>query len=496
MDFLDPAKHRRHMITIIVGYFFIALAVGMATLVLLYYADGFGFGKNGQVIQNGLMFVSSTPNPANVYLNGKLSKSQTNSRIVLEEGEYTMELKRAGYRTWRREVTINGGEVVHYDYPFLIPDTLTSNTVKTYDEAPQLTLQSPDKHWLMVSRASQFNQFEMFNIQDPKSGVTSTMITVPDSVLTKATTTQSWQLAEWSNDNKHILLRHLFDSSSEYILVDRSAPDKSINLTQTLGKTTADIHLVDKRYDSYYLFDATKHTLAKASLDTPEPAAYLDHVLAFKSYGTDTVLYAAASGTAGDGTVHLRLQQGSTSTTLRELAAGTTYLVDLAKYDGSLYIAASAVSEGRVYVYKDPVAQINDSNIGVAVPVQVLRVNAPSYMAFSANTRFVMAEGGTSFGVYDAEDQKGFSYVTSGVLDAPQTNATWMDGHRLMYVSGNTVDIFDYDNSNHQKLVADNAAYVPAFDSNFRYLFTFVPSAQDATKTNLQNTSLRTPADR
>jgi hypothetical protein len=496
MDFLDPEKHRRHMVTIAIGYCFIALAVGMATLVLLYYAYGFSFGKNGQVIQNGLMFVSSTPNPANVYLNGKLNKVQTNSRITLEEGEYFMQLKRDGYRTWQRSVTIDGGKVVHYDYPFLIPTTLTSTALKTYDEPPQITMQSPDKRWLIVNRASSVDQFEVFDLKNPKTAVTSENITVPADLLSKATASQSWQLVEWSNDNRHVLLRHMFDGGSEYILLDRASPDKSLNLTQTLGQNPTELRLVDKKYDRYYLLDATKQTLSSASLSAPQPELRLDHVLAFKSYGSDTILYAAAAGADTDGSVRLKLVEGTHSYTLRELPPGTTYLVDIAKYDGSIYLAATASSENKVYVYENPVAQINDATIGQAIPVQVLRVTAPTYMSFSANTRFVMAEGGQSFGVYDAEDEKGFTYTVSDTLDAPQEHATWMDGHRLMYVSGGTVTIFDYDNINRQKLVADKPGYLPSFDASFKYLFTFAPNEQDAAKTSLSSTPLRTLADR
>jgi hypothetical protein len=496
MDFLDPEKHRRHMLTIAVGYVFIALAVGMATLVLLYYAYGFSFGKNGQVIQNGLMFVASTPNPANVYLNGKLSKSQTNSRIILEEGEYGMQFKRDGYRTWQRSVTIDGGKVVHYDYPFLIPNSLSSTAVKTYDEAPQLTTQSPDKRWLMVARATTFGQFEVFNLRDPKAGVTSEEISLPAGLLSKATTSQSWQLMEWSNDNRHLLLKHIYDANSEFILIDRSTPERSQNLTQVLGTNPTELRLVDKRFDRYYLYDAEKQTLSSATLSAPAPVIKLEHVLAFKSYGTDTIVYAAAPGADSDGLVHVKLLQGTTSYSLRALPPGTTYLVDMAKYDGGVYIAAAAAIDNKVYVYHNPVAQINDPDVGVAVPVQVLRVTAPSYMAFSANTRFLMAEGGNSFGVYDAEDEKGFSYTTPDPIDAPQVHANWMDGHRLTYVSGGNVTIFDYDNINRQKLVAGKPDYQPVFDGSYKYLFTFAPGANDAAKTSLTSTSLRSAADR
>lgn len=496
MDFLDPDKHRRHLATIAVGYVFIALAVGLATLVLLYYAYGYSFGKNGQVIQNGLMFVSSTPNPANVYLNNIRNNAQTNSRIILEEGEYNMRLERAGYRTWQRAVTIDGGKVVHYDYPFLIPKTLDSTPVKTYDEAPQLTLQSPDKRWLVVNRASSFNQFEFFDLRTPKTSIPSENVTLPEGILTKPTKSQSWQLMEWSNDNRHILLKHIYDDTSEYILFDRLAVDKSINLTQTLGTNPTELRLVDKRYDRYYLYDGPKQTLSSATLAAPQPVLKLEHVLAFKSYGTDTIVYAASPNADSDGSVRLKLVEGGTSYTLRQLPAGTSYLVDIAKYDGSVYIAASASSDNKVYVYQNPVAQINDSSIGIAVPVQVLRVTAPTYMAFSANTRFVMAEGGSSFGVYDAEDEKGFSYTVKDSLDAPQLHATWMDGHRLMYTTAGSVVIFDYDNINRQQLVANKPEYLPAFDPTYKYIFTLASNADGASKTTLTSTSLRTPADR
>ena len=75
MEFLDPAKQTRHRIILWVGYVLVAVGIVIATLVLLYQAYGFGLGKNGTVIQNGLVFLSSQPRPANIYMNGKLEYS-------------------------------------------------------------------------------------------------------------------------------------------------------------------------------------------------------------------------------------------------------------------------------------------------------------------------------------------------------------------------------------------------------------------------------------
>jgi hypothetical protein len=124
MDYLDPKKEARHRVLLFVGYILIGVAILIGTLVLLYQAYGFGIGKNGTVIQNGLVFVSSQPNPANIYLNNKLNKSQTNTRLTLPSGIYQVRLARDGYRDWQRTIEVEGGDVQHFDYPFLIPSKL------------------------------------------------------------------------------------------------------------------------------------------------------------------------------------------------------------------------------------------------------------------------------------------------------------------------------------------------------------------------------------
>jgi hypothetical protein len=493
MDFLDPAKQRQHTIMVLVGYVLIAIGILMAAVILVYYAYGYSYGKNGQVIRNGLMFVSSEPHPATVYLDGKLYRDTTNTRIILPEGQYSMRLARTGYRDWNRDVTIDGGKVVHYDYPLLIPTELHSEKVKDFTEVPTLSVQSPDKRWLLVGQKD-IDRFELVDFKDPKK-IKTTAVQLPAGVLSATKTAQSWQLVNWSNDNRHVLLKHVYDSTYEYILVDRQAPEQTVNLSRTLGVSAVNIDLIDKRYDRYFVFDQAKQTLSKASLAEPQPAVYLDHVLAYKSYGTDTVAYAASAGPDSDGSVKLRLYDGKTSYVLRKMSSGTTYLVDLTRYDDKLYVAGSAASEDKAYVYRDPIAEINDPDVGVAVPDRVLRITKPNFMDFSANSRFLLVESGNKFAINDAEDDKGYTYSVPGELDAPQTHATWIDGHHLMYVSDGTVQLFDYDNKNPQALVASQPQFVPVFDGSTTYLFTYTHEAQDTAKWSLIRTPLRIPDD-
>jgi hypothetical protein len=113
MDYLDPKKQKEHVVRLMIGYVLVATAILLLTTILLYRAYGFGL-RNGEVIQNGLIFVSSRPTGAEVYINGKKHKETTNNRFLMTAGQYTFELRRSGYDSWKRAINVEGGAVVRF----------------------------------------------------------------------------------------------------------------------------------------------------------------------------------------------------------------------------------------------------------------------------------------------------------------------------------------------------------------------------------------------
>jgi hypothetical protein len=492
MDYLDPKQRRHHTIRLLTGYVLIAIAIIIAAVILLYQAYGFGLGKNGTVIQNGLVFFSSQPHPATIYLNNKLAKIKTNSRIVLPAGIYQARLTRTGYRSWQRTIEVDGGDVVHFDYPFLFPTMLTTTSLRDYQTPPALASQSPDHRWLLIQPTTASLAFDLYDLKNPT--VAPAQIRLPTSVAS-AGTTQSWQILSWADDNDHVLLEHTFDGKTEYINLDRSEPAQSINLTAALNiPTGVTLSLDNLKYDQYYEYDMTAKTLESISLKTTVPQFISSDVLAFQAYSDNTYLYVTADN-APTGKVNLNLlTTGSLPVTIRTFPTNTTYLLNLTNYSGTLYVAAGAVSEGKVYIYKDPVAQIQNKALPVAVPAQVLRVADPSWLQFSSNAQFIAAEGGQQFGVYDIENMHGYTYSVAQPLDAPQLHANWMDGDRLDFISGGKLEVFDYDHTNVQTLTAADPAYTPFFSSDYHNLYMLAPSANKLTM-SLEDTPLLTKAD-
>jgi PEGA domain-containing protein len=495
MDFIDPKKRRLSKIKLLVGYALIGCAVIMTTLVLLYQANGYSFDKSGQLIQKGLVFVSSTPNPANIYLNGVLDKAQTNARLNIPAGQYTLRLNRSGYRPWQRAVGVEGGSVERFDYPFLVPEKLVTTTVQTYSAQPGLALQSPDRRWLLVQQPSNDTSFDEYDLTLPKQ-LKPTTVTIPTTVAAPNTPGTSWQLVSWSTDNIHILLDRITGGTNDYIVVNRQTPSQTIDLTKTLSlNNTTQPTFDNNHYDQYFLFDPTAATLSSATLTTPQPTVLLEHVLAYKSYGSNVFLYVSTEN-APTNEVYVRLQQGSTSYSIRELQAGASvYDLNLTQYNGDWYIVAGDSSEDKTYVYENPQAVLGSQPLLPLVPADILKVENPNFTAFSANAQFIMTENGASFGVYDAQNNKSYSYQLTIPLAAGQ-HATWMDGDRLLLTSGGNATIFDYDDANQQTLqpAAGAQSY---FDQTYKWSYAIAPTTGSSATTPfaLTQTSMLIPSD-
>lgn len=495
MDLLDPKKRRIHNIKLVIGYILITIAIGLSTILLLYTAYGYGLHK-GQVIQNGLIFVSSTPSGSKVYINGR-QNGTTGERLFLQAGSYTMKIERNGYRIWQRAVTVEGGMVEHFDYPFLFPINLHPLPLQSYAAAPSLVTQSPDRRWLLVQQPDKLGTFYMWDMKDPKNRVNTT-VALPAGLLTASTGSDSLRLVQWSDDNKHVLLQHVYNGGSEYILFDTQAPAQSLNLTKTLSlSSTEQLTLQNLQYDHYFVYDTKTEALGTDSLSNTAVTPLVENVLAFKTYDSNIVLYVTHKG-APKGQVDVKLFQNNTSYLIRTLPVDTKYLVDLAQYNGSWYVAAGAQHDNQVYVYQNPISVLTQGADSILIPNTILRVDQPNYLKFSANTQFIVASNANHFAVYDAQYDKTYAYTIDAPFDAPQQHATWMDGDRLAYVSNSKLVVFDYDSTNLQTLMPADPNYLPFFDQNYHYEYSLAMSAatdKNPSQMQLNATALLTPAD-
>ena len=273
-----------------------------------------------------------------------------------------------------------------------------------------------------------------------------------------------------------------------------------MNLTRQLNLAQAEtLSLYNNRIAQVYVYNPDDQSLQRLNATDGTLVSKLQHVLAFKTYADKEILYVTDQPPGGKitpGQVSAVLQDGQQSYVLRTLPAGApSYELNLAQYAGDWYVAVAASNESSVYVYKNPQSQPATSPDTYPNPWRRLDIANPTYLSFSSNTQFLVAESGQSFTVYDFENIIQYRYTAVQPLDQPQTHATWMDGDRLMYVSGGKLVVFDYDYRNVQTLMPALPAYTPVFDPGYTHVYALAPSTKNVAGIALMSTWLRAPAD-
>lgn len=496
MDFLDPRKKRANLIKLYIGYGLMAIVIGFGTVVLLYSSFGYGVDRRtGKVIQNGLVFVSSKPSGATIKLVPKDGKkqpdTQTDTRLTIPANQYDITLSKEGYRDWQRKFELDGGSVERLVYPLLFPNNLVTTDVQLYAAQPKLITESPDKRWILVQRPGSETDFEVFDANKPDP--TAVISAIPASLLT-AGPNQSLKVVEWSSNNKHVLLKHTFGDSYEFVLFNHENAGESININKQFNITPSEVVMFDKQPEQIYVYMTNGGVLQKGHIKDKKITPLLTNVVKFKPHGTDMIEYISTDTVAKDGKVAVKLRTNGTDYLLRELPTNTSYLLDIAKFDNRWYMVAGAQSENRVYIYEDPLDALRSRSTDPdrIIPVRTTRVDNPQKVSFSANARFIAVQGvNQQFTVYDADMDRQYRYQIDKPLDA-SAPATWMDGHRLVSVSEGKIVVFDFDGSNVQVLNSALTGTTPQFDREYSALFSLSASEQVKGRFALSRTSLLT----
>jgi hypothetical protein len=129
--------------SIILIFFAIILALTIA------YARGYRVDvQKGTMTSTGIIAVSSSPQTAQVYVNGEL-KGVTDLHLTLPFGRYLIEVKKEGYSSWKREVVLKGELVVTADAT-LFPLNASLTPLTTIGISKVISIDKTDKALLFV----------------------------------------------------------------------------------------------------------------------------------------------------------------------------------------------------------------------------------------------------------------------------------------------------------------------------------------------------------
>lgn len=496
MEFLDPSAKRRRNIRLMIGYTLTGILIATASTILVFQAYGFNVDrKTGEVIQNGLVFVDSAPDDAAIYINGAVHKDRSNTRFTLPEGKYDLVIKKDGYREWKRSFDLHGGDIERFTYPMLVLGNLEQQEISNIGNAPSFTTQSPDRRWVLSAKTpsvTEFTEYDLNTVDKNSEKPRERTFTLPTTLMNIAEGAHSLEKVEWSTDNKHVLVKHNFPGGFEFVVINRDAPETSLNINKILSLNPTSVTLRDKKFDQWYVFNKEGGVLQSADAKK-NITAILRGVGEYKSHDDSTLIY--TQPIVNSPLQRVLLQQNGNTYLLREIGIGDSKL-DIARYDGAWYVVVGSDADKKTYVYKNPLEILDNDDDRKPAPVTILKHNGVlTWVSFSNNTRFITAQSGQHIETYDAEHKLTYRFDAVESFDA-DTKLAWMDGHRMIARSQKQVMIFDFDGSNPQKLVPALGGFSAFFDRDYTVLYTFNNSTDVANEFGFIRTDLRLEQDK
>jgi len=498
MDYLDPKKKHEHKVRLLFGYSLFAVAIGFATLLLVYVANGYDVDRTtGQVIQNGLIYVNTRPGAADVYLNGQKQRGTTDARLVVPAGSYTVGLKRLGYRDWNRSILLEGGSLRRLTYPRLIPEKLTTTSVADLRSAPINSSQSIDRRWIVLSYDDRPLALDIF---DTNQSTSSALIFQIPEKLVLSPTGGKIGILEWADDNKHFIASYTTATTVEYLFVNRENPSESQNLTTLFADPELQVQFQDRKQDKFFVYKPSTQTLFSATITGGVATVpSVTNVQAYKTFGSDWVLYITSSGK--EGLVDARFKRGDKDILLKQIKTSGSYLLQLAKLGTAPIMGISSPLENRAIVYNDPEKYLNENpNVSTPIATTVLRVDNPIDLRISTDSSVILAYGGNSFASHEFDDDRSYNFKTNSAID-PGQELRWLDGQHFMFSQGGVQTMMDFDGSNMYDLAPSLLSLGSLYTQNFNNMYTFslpiaATDATPATPARISITSLLTAADR
>ncbi len=129
------------------------IVVFLALLVtFIAYSRGYRFSLSDRgIVPTGIISVSSSPRPAKIYVNGTF-RGATDTNLTLPPGEYTVEVKREGYTSYKRTLRLKG-EIVETVDAILFPVNPSLTPLTNLGIVKAVPVDSTDRLILFIENA-------------------------------------------------------------------------------------------------------------------------------------------------------------------------------------------------------------------------------------------------------------------------------------------------------------------------------------------------------
>lgn len=264
----------------------ILLVTAIILSILGYRLDG----DNGRLEQGALVQFDSLPAGARVSIDGQPTSLQTPNKRSVLAGVRSFTMERNDYRTWSKTLDLAAGTLTWLDYVRLVPVELKPQLVRQYETVTAVKA-SPDFRTMLIQTDSSRPVFERVDIRDRE--VRTSSLVLPADLYSQSTVegvTHRFTLDKWDSDGRYILVKHDFNESTEWLVVDTEAASRSQNISRLLGIAFSDLQFSGT--SGNVLFGLTDGIVRKVDLSNATISrALISDVISFSLFETNVITY-------------------------------------------------------------------------------------------------------------------------------------------------------------------------------------------------------------
>ena len=449
------------------------LSVLIILTVTILFMLGFRLDSgNGRIEQGALLQFDSTPNNADVWIDGKTTGVRTAGKQTVPVGVHKVLFSKSKYEDWSRTLDLAAGTLTWLDYARMVPKERTPEKVAHYKTVVGAKA-SPDMKFMVLQEAADQPVFQLADLR--AADVKLSTLTLPATLYSNATMAEvahTFTLDEWNTGGRYILVKHESAGQLEWLMVDTENVAQSINVTRLLSVGFKDLHFAGTNGRSLFGL-ADDGNIRKLDLSSATISrALVSNVESFDLFDTNTISYVGLNPVDttkrvagvyrdGDDEPHVLRQAESLDLPLK-IAVGN--------YFNDNYVAIAEGTKVTILKGAYPTSSADDTTSLKRIAQMDLE-SSITQLSLSPKSDYILAEAGTSFKSFEIEHLRIASGSLDTSADAASTPLQWLDIAHTWNRQGGTLVMRDFDNSNIYSINAIAPNFDVTLSQNGRFFY-------------------------
>lgn len=465
----SPSRFRL-IATRVLVYLLMTVTVLVVVTLAIFYILGYRFdNESHRIEQNGLVQYISKPSGATIAIDGVTLSPRTPTNSTVSSGIHTFNFTRDGYVSWQKTIDIYPGVLTWLNYARLIPNNLNVESVATLPRAAQAIV-SPNRHFMAIMPRSDKPSVDVYDLTSDSVRTIALSMSTDQYDATKVSGMKHvFKLVEWDDNGRYLLMKHTHGKAVEWLVFDRQTGKLLSNVTKTMDVAIKSAHIVDRGGPNLIALiddDIRKINLDRETVSRP----IVSHADNFSVYSSDVITYVARADemtgqrqvgvVAGNGTPSVVYTTSSKSTQPLRAVSGHYFDKD--------YIA---VSDGfKVTLFSGAFPQAQSESGAMLSETILTSVKNVTWLQFSPESRFVVAQTGNQFQTYDIERKELSGVLALGSSKNPE-RLRWLDNYYVWSDHNATLKIEEFDGANPHDINKVAPGFDAAISPDGKYIY-------------------------